>query len=791
MLEKKYDFKKNEKMYQTLWQEQQLYQYNAFSKKPVYSIDTPPPTVSGHIHIGHIFSYTQAEIIARYRRMSGYEVFYPFGVDDNGLPTERLVEKDLGIVANQMDREDFVEICLKETQKYETHFKGLWHAMGFSCDWNLAYRTIDETSQRISQLSFIELAQKGKAYIDESPVLWCPECQTSIAQAELESKEKGTKFVTIAFDKNIHIATTRPEMLYGCVAIMIHPEDDRYTVLKNQMIEVPLFDFKVPVIADKKVDMAKGTGIVMCCTFGDITDLEWYKTYDLPYKKVLDDKGHIQENIPFIGGMYASKARKVIINKLDEAGYIIQEKEMDHTVSVHERCGTPIEILPSKQWYIDIMTNMEKYIEVAHKINWHPAHMKKRYLTWVENLKWNWCVSRQRFFGVPIPVWYCKACGKTMLATPEELPINPMTQQPSSKCSCGSDQFRPETAVLDTWATSSVTPLINKLWKTEKERDFFPMSLRTQAHEIIRTWAFYTIVKSVEHGYDIPWQDMMICGFVLSKPGEKISKSKSNAKASPEALIETHSADALRYWVANTKLGTDTFFDENELKISKRFLNKLWNASKFATMMLKDFKALDMNQIEPYDGWIVHRYHQTIEKAKAYLNQYEVGLARQIIDEFFWKDFCDHYLEYVKDRLYKTDLYEEARVTSGQHTLYYIMRGILKTYGIFTPFITEAIYQGFFRNYEEEPSIHLMLWDSASYDLEMIRRSDEIKSIMFDVRKFKSERQLSIKEMIGSIKWLTDDKAYLESCVPDLMACLHIKEIIIEKSDTVSVDIFE
>ncbi len=382
MLKKKYDFKETEsKKIQKYWADKDIYKFNNEDNGEVYSIDTPPPTVSGKIHIGHIFSYTQAEMIARYQRMLGRNVFYPFGFDDNGLPTERLVERELDIIARDLPREKFIEHCLKSTKKYENEFKELWKSMGFSCDWDLEYRTIDERSQRISQISFLELAKAGKAYLDESPVLWCSHCQTSIAQAELESKDKITTFNTMIFkvgEEDIQIATTRPELLYGCVAIFVHPDDKKNKHLIGKMCTVPLYNFEVPILADEHVQMDKGTGIVMCCTFGDTTDLEWFKTYNLPYKKVITDTGHIQSDIPLIGGLYCTKARKMMIERLEEAGLLMKSEEIDHTVSIHDRCGTSIEIIPSKQWYIDILSHKDDYLKAANEINWHPAHMKKK-----------------------------------------------------------------------------------------------------------------------------------------------------------------------------------------------------------------------------------------------------------------------------------------------------------------------------------------------------------------------------------------------------------------------------
>ena len=401
-MEKHYDFELIEKQMQTLWCEMRAYAFKSDPTKPLYSIDTPPPTVNGSLHIGHIFSYTQAEMIARYRRMQGYNVFYPFGFDDNGLPTERLVEKELGIRAGQMPRSAFIEACLETTQKYETEFKALWSSLGFSCDWSLQYETISPESQRISQRSFIELYEKGKAYVKESPVLWCTECQTSIAQAELDILEKETIFYTLKFDlvenqipseqhhiqqadvqqpkpHTLLVATTRPELLNGCVALFVHPEDDRYKSLIGKSAMVPLYNYEIPILGEATVDWEKGTGIVMVATFGDATDVTWALAHNLPYRSVITADGTIEADDPILGSLKVGKARTVTVEQLRLSSLIEKEQTISHIVGTHERCGKPTEIIPSRQWYIDILTDQARFIEAADAINWYPEHMKNRY----------------------------------------------------------------------------------------------------------------------------------------------------------------------------------------------------------------------------------------------------------------------------------------------------------------------------------------------------------------------------------------------------------------------------
>lgn len=785
MLSKKYSFKESEEKWQKFWLENDIYRFDPESGKEIYSIDTPPPTVSGSLHIGHIFSYTQGEIAARYRRMQGKNVFYPFGFDDNGLPTERLVEKEEGLRARDLPRSRFIEKCLNTTEKYVEEFKSLWQSLGFSVDWSLQYETISPLAQRISQKSFVELAKSGRAYLKESPVLWCTSCQTSIAQAELETRDIESSFNYIPFlsdGEELIVATTRPELLYGCTALFINPEDSRFSSYIGKTARVPLYEFEIPILSDDKVGIDKGTGIVMCATFGDTTDLEWYNKHSLPYRRTIEADGLISSNVAFIGGMNIKSARAEIIRLLEEKGMLKKSEKITHTVSIHERCGNEIEIIPSKQWYIDILSKKEAFLRAGDEINWYPASMKIRYKNWVENLKWDWCISRQRYFGVPIPVWYCRHCGKPMFPGEHELPVNPLETTPNKPCPCGSNEFIPEEAVLDTWATSSLTPLINSRWGENNDitGKLVPMGMRTQAHEIIRTWAFYTIVKSLYHTGKLPWKDIMICGFVMAKKGEKISKSKNNSESSPMQLIQSYSADAIRYWASGTKLGTDTMYSEEEMTQSRRFLTKLWNAAKFTLMHLGDYDGIKPDNILPIDKWIIEAQRQTEAKASGYLNNYEMGLALMEIDEFFWKDYCDNYLEIVKERVYKPEIHGEIERISGQYALYTAFMGILRMYAIYTPHITEEIYQDFFRGFEKKLSLHQHQWIiKEDIDTSSLEFGERIKSILKEVRRYKSDRNLSMKESLNKLNISIQDSLLnsLWATRKDLIACTGAQEI--------------
>lgn len=775
-----YSFETIEKQMQELWEKEQIYKFDQSKKGEVYSIDTPPPTVSGSLHIGHIFSYTQAEMIARFRRMQGYNVFYPFGFDDNGLPTERLVECDEGIIAKNMLRSEFIEKCISTTAKYESEFKSMWKSLGFSVDWSLQYETVSPAVRKISQELFLELVKQGKAYTKESPVLWCTECQTSIAQAELDTKDVDSTFNYIPFivgGETIEVATTRPELLYGCVCLFVNPTDDRYTKYVGKLARVPLYDYEIPIMTDEKVSIDKGTGAVMCATFGDSTDAEWVEKYNHQYRKIILPNGYIDDSVPFIGGMKTIPARKQIIELLSQKELLIKSENITHTIAVHERCGKEIEIIPSRQWYIDVLSEKERFLKAADEINWYPEQMKSRYVTWVTNLKWDWCISRQRYFGIPFPVWYCKKCGKAVFANSQQLPINPLETEYKGQCECGCCEFIPESGVLDTWATSSITPQINERFGIP----LLPMSMRTQAHEIIRTWTFYTIVRSLYHTGKLPWNDIMISGFVLAKKGEKISKSKSNSDFAPVKLIATYSADALRYWAASARLGTDTFFSTDDLTTSKRFITKLWNASKFAISHLQDVDLSTVPNLMPIDRWIIARTNDTVIKATKLLNEYEIGSARHEIDDLFWKDLCDNYVEIVKERLYQPDIHGIEERKSGQYALYYALLNILKLYAIYVPHITEYIYQEFFRQHEGAKSIHLLQWEKPNtIELELLEFGDILKNIIAEMRKYKSENNLSLRTEIETMNISVPNEfiSLFKESEKDLLACSRAKSLL-------------
>jgi len=772
----------DEKQWQLFWNKKKIYSFDIKNKKKIFSIDTPPPTISGEIHMGHAFSYSHLDFIARFRRMQGYHVFYPFGFDNNGLPTERLVEKEKKVKANQMDRKKFNQLCLEVSHLYEKKFQDFWGRLGLSVDWNLLYSTIDKKAQKISQYSFLDLYKKERIYQKKAPILWCPECETAIAQVELRDEEKESTFVDILFKlenkKELVIATTRPELLPSCVAVFVHPQDRRYEQLVGEKAQVPLFGYWVPIMADSKVNMEKGTGAVMSCTFGDITDAEWYLTYNFPLKIAFTKDGRMTELAKEYQGMKIKEARKKIIADLKEKKLLVKETPLKHTINVHERCGVEIEILETKQWFLKYLDLKEKFLVLGKQLHWYPSHMKHRYDNWVKGLKWDWTLSRQRYFGVPFPLWYCKKCEKVVLAEEKDLPVDPLVDKPKKKCSCGSNEFIPEQDVMDTWATSSLTPEINARWLENKAffNKIFPMTLRASAHDIIALWQFNTVAKSYLHFGKLPWNDVMISGWGLDAHGKKMSKSKGNV-ISPVDLLERYPADAIRFWAAGSSLGEDTPFLEKDIITGKKTITKLSNASSFTFQHLKDFDGKKPS-LEVIDKWILSSLQHLVQTNTKAFNVYEYSRVRLDTEKFFWM-FCDYYLEIVKDRLYNPEKRENKGKKSAQYTLYHTLFALIKMFAPIMPYVSEEIYQEYYREREKLKSIHLSEW--PSFNKVFIDKKAETIGALFveiltKVRQFKSRENKSMKqEIILTLE--KKDRIHLKECLDDLQAVTQAKEI--------------
>ncbi len=784
---KKYYPKNLVEKWRKFWKREKIYKFNFKSKKPIFSVDVPPITPSGKMHVGHLMHYLQFEFIARYKRMKGFEVFFPLCFDDNGLPTEKYVEEIYGISKGKTKKEEFQRLCYQVATKLNSEYGEIFSLIGFSGDSEIGYRTIDQFCQKQAQRSFLDLYKKGQIYRKEEPVIWCPFHQTALSQAEVDDLERDTFLYYFWFQleegEKIGIATTRPELLPACVGIFIHPKDKRKKELIKKKVEVPLFGQKVSILSDKKVDPNFGTGIVMVCTFGDKRDIDWWKQYNLPLKICLTKEGKLNEIAGNYQGLTITETRKKIVEDLEKKGILYKKEKLRQRVNVCWRCKTPIEFLVTPQWFIKVLNYKKELIELAEKLKWYPAFYQKRYENWIKNLKWDWCISRQRYYGVPFPVWYCQNCQKIILPKEKNLPVNPQKEKPKEICPCGSKEIFPELDVFDTWMTSSITPLINSQWK-EKPKFFkklFPLDLRPQGHDIIRTWLFYSLLKSFLHLKKIPFKTVIISGHGLDEKGRKMSKSLGNIIEAREVL-KKYPSDAIRYWAANGTLGRDLKFDEKVIKKGHRLLTKIWNAFRLTFFFLKEFnpKNLKRENLYPLDRWLLSKLQKTIKNVTEFFDQYQYFNALREIERFFWRDFCDNYLELVKWRLYSKD--EKLTKESAKFTLYHTFFNILKIFAPFLPFLSEEIYSLYFQKFEKGKSIHLLSW--PKFEKEFISKKiessgDLLIKIIEKIRKEKSKRGYSLKKEGRLLKIGCPEKISrnLKPFLNDLKAISNIKKI--------------
>jgi valyl-tRNA synthetase len=813
--EQKYNHKDTEKKWQDIWYNSDLYHWNDnISRSDSFVIDTPPPTVSGILHMGHIFSYTQTDFIARYQRMCGKNVFYPMGFDDNGLPTERLVEKTFKLKANSIPRNEFQNLCYKVIDEAENEFYKLFCGIALSVDWRQKYQTISNTTKTLSQMSFIDLYEKNEVYRTLEPSLWDPTDKTALAQADLEEIEMKGIMNTLSFKLEdgdiIKIATTRPELLPACVAVLFHPEDTRYAYLKNKYAITPIFGTKIPLISDDQVQQDKGTGLVMCCTFGDTKDIEWWKKHKLPTRIILTKNGTIdlrnklenssfdfeetkilQDAVEKLEGQNIQSARQIMIDLLDNHGYLIEQEHIKRPVKCAERSKTPVEIIVTPQWFIRILDKKHELLKKSQECNWNPPYMSKRLEHWIDGLSWDWCISRQRFFGVQFPVWYSKRKGeegKIIVATKEQLPVDPITTAPTGY---SLDEVEPDYDVMDTWATSSITPQLNAhainndfALNNDRYKKLFPADMRPQAHEIIRTWTFYTMVKSLLHSNSVPWKNTVISGWVLATDKTKMSKSKGNI-ITPHELIEENSADVIRYWASTSKLGNDIAYSDQMFQIGKKLITKLWNASKFVLSHINGHHATAQFS-HLTDKWILSKLHNTVREASREMDNFEYCTARTIIETFFWKDFCDTYLELIKVRVYDQHNTDPEGKLSAMNTLHLLLNTILKLFAPFLPHITEEINNIIF----SKNSIHAKYTWPQHQQIAHCDQSEKLGDLTVEllelIRKFKTEQQMSLRTELDTIHIITKDKdisnLLIKNPLTDLKNAANTKKICINNT---------
>jgi valyl-tRNA synthetase len=774
-----------------VWERDGVYRFDRSApRERVFAIDTPPPTVSGSLHVGHVFSYTHTDAVARYQRMRGRVVFYPMGWDDNGLPTERRVQNHYGVRCDpsvpydpeftppvegeresdpkepvSISRPNFVELCLELTEADEQAFEALWRTLGLSVDWSTAYTTIGEISQRISQRSFLGLLARGQAYQLQAPTLWDVDFRTAVAQAELEDRERPGAMHRVCFGRasgdgkepgvpDILIETTRPELIPACVALLAHPDDERWSGLVGGEALTPLFGTRVPVLAHPLVEPDKGTGLVMVCTFGDLTDVTWWRELSLPVRAVLGEDGRLVD-VPWgepgwesqdvvrarasyeeLRGRSVNQARRRIVELLEASGDLIGEPQpVTRAVKFFEKGERPVEILTSRQWFFRTVEHRDALLARGRELEWHPSYMRARYEDWVNGLTGDWCVSRQRFFGVPFPVWYeIDEHGAIVYEQPlvppvDRLPVDPSTDVPDGYAPEQRDQpggFAGDPDVMDTWATSSLTPQIAGLAGEERiggiagedgahgggaggdgDEDLFarvfPMDLRPQAHDIIRTWLFSTVLRShLDYG-ELPWRVAALSGWVLDPDRKKMSKSRGNV-VTPMHLLQEHGADAVRYWAAAGRPGTDTAFDAQQMKVGRRLAVKLLNASRFA---LADLPAAGERLTNPLDRALIARLAAVVDDATQSFEDYDYARALQRTEEQFWW-FCDYYLELVKGRRYDS-AGDPVGAASVSRALRLSVSTFQRLFAPFLPFVAEEVW-----SWWQTGSIHLAPWPDAA-----------------------------------------------------------------------------
>jgi len=792
------------------WAEEGTYRFDsARARSEVYSIDTPPPTVSGALHVGHVFSYTQTDIVARYQRMKGKAVFYPIGWDDNGLATERRVQDYFGVSCDPslpydadlvlppplerreknarpvpISRPNFVELCGSLIAEDEQAFEHLFRKLGASVDWTQHYTTISVEARRASQQGFLRLLARGQAYRHEAPTLWDVDFRTAVAQAELIDKDEPGSYCRLAFSRSsgdgppVEIETTRPELLPACVALVAHPEDERYQSLFGSDVLTPLFGVRVPVLAHELAEPDKGSGIAMICTFGDLTDVTWWRDLALPTRSVVErdgrlgpapfgtpgwesvDPGRASATYAELEGQPIRRAQARIVEILRESGVLVGEpRPVTHSVKYYERGRRPLEIVSSWQWYVRTLDHREELLARGRELKWHPAHMRARYEAWVEGLTGDWNISRQRFFGVPFPVWYgLDDDGEVMrehllLASADQLPVDPSTDVPDGY---SEDQrakpggFVGDPDVMDTWATSSLTPQIAGRWEVDPEffATVFPTDLRPQAHEIIRTWLFYTIVRSELEHHELPWRHAAISGWILDPDRKKMGKSLGNA-VTPLEYLEKYSTDAVRYWAGSARLGADTVFSEEQMKIGRRLAIKVLNASRFALSRLQGsepFAPVPAAGFVPLDAAMLARLAAVVDESTAELDSYDHARALEVTESFFWS-YCDDYLELVKSRAYGDP--SEPGPASARHALALSLSVMLRLFAPFLPYCTEEAW-----SWWQSGSIHLASWPSggelasAAGPEARPELVDAVGAVLVAIRRRKTEAKGSMRTRV-------------------------------------------
>ncbi len=776
-----YDSASIEERWQRMWKEESVYRFDPESEKPVYSIDNPPRYTSGSLHLGHATGYSLIDFAARYRRMRGCNVFFPLCFDVNGTPIEVRVEKKHGITKLDLPRSEYRKLCSDFANSFIEEMKHHFEILGESMDPSIYYQTDAPYYRRITQISFVKLFRMGLVYKGNFPVNWCPRCMTALADAEVEYRENLGKLNYIKFnieggDGHVLIATTRPELLCACKMVAVHPDDKSKADLIGKNLITPVYGRKVPVISDPKVDPEYGTGNVMICTIGDKDDLEWVMKYRLEMEKGIDELGKMTDLAGKYAGMTVPEAREAIIEDMRKSGELVRQEDNQQNVSICWRCHSPVEFLQVPQWFLRTLDFRDRVLEEADKINWYPAFMKTRLQDWVNSLEWDWVLSRQRIFATPIPVWECERCDFAVPATEEMCYCDPTEDAPPvEKCpECGGKLIG-STDVFDTWMDSSGSPLYNTFWERDEElhKKLFPMSMRPQSHDIIRTWAFYSILRSEQLKESKPWEDVMIHGFIMAPDGTPMHSSIGNV-IDPIPILKEYGADALRYYAATCSLGIDHSFREKDVIRGRRLCNKIFNLGQFVSRFF-DSKPEGAGALRLPDRWILGRYSDTVAKATAFFDEYQFDKAMKEIENFIWHEFADHYVEMVKSR--KDD--------SVRYTLYTVFLGSLKLIAPFLPHVTEDVYQSCFAKHEGTVSLHLTSWsEPVLRDGEAEAAGDVLKDVIAAIRGWKSDKKMPLNAEIDTVEIIGGGAAALSEAESDIMETVKTRKIIIaEEAD--------
>ena len=779
-----YDQKALETKWQDYWAENKIYRYDPESDKPVYSIDNPPRYASGALHAGHAVHYTHIDFAARFKRMTGHNVIFPLCFDVNGIPIEERVERLHGVSPRDIGRQKFNELCAEFAEKHIADMIHQFRILGESMDDTYYYQTNAPYYRRLTQISFIKLYHQGHIYKGEFPINWCPRCQTALADAEVDYGNRMTKLNYIKFrlaenvNEHVLVATTRPELLTTCQIVAVHPDDEKKAHLIGKKLLTPIFNKEVEVIADDKVDPDFGTGVVMICTIGDKDDLEWVYRYKLPVEKGIDEVGNLTELAGKYQGMSATDGRKAMLDDMGGLDLLVKQEDIEQNVGRCWRCKTPLEFLVKEQWFLKTTPYKEQVWKAANQMDWYPEFMKIRLKEWIDSLEWDWVISRQRFFATPIPLWECPN-GHVIPATEEACYLDPTIDSPPvDHCpECGSSELKGCEDVFDTWMDSSLSPLFLARWQQEKKYpgDFdklFPISLRPQAHDIIRTWAFYTILRSVLLTKEPPFEEIMMDGFILSEDGTPMHTSLGNV-IDPLAVLEEYGADALRYYAATCSLGMDNAFRFKDIKRGQRILTKFWNIQMFISSALRkaelspeEVKELREDELSLVDRWILSLYSDVAERAKKNMAVFQFDKAMKDIEYFMWHEFADNYIEMVKQSIYS------RKDRGAASTLYTIGYGLTRLLATYFPHITEEVFHLHYQNTEGGETIHLQRFPEPLMSDEIaVETGGLVKDIVAAIRHWKSESGIPLNAPMTMVELVgADNVRQAENVIIDALS---------------------